>query len=156
MIHRSPGPRSGPTSHVRAVLPGAIDAQSYYSNLSLLAAGDRLFDVGCVILRVWRSLQWRWVYARRETIPFQPAGRGVTKLRPAKPVTSSSLLIFLKFAGVGREKAGRSSGDAAKQAVPMPELRRQGSLFPIRPLYSADVFVLPMQYIYESVRTSSW
>jgi hypothetical protein len=39
-----------------------------------------------------------------------------------------SLSIFSQFAGVGREQAERSSGNAAKQAgVPMPELRR-GSL----------------------------
>jgi hypothetical protein len=39
-------------------------------------------------------------------------------------------LIFLQFAGVGCEQAERGSGNAARQAVPMPELRRQGSLFP--------------------------
>jgi hypothetical protein len=38
--------------------------------------------------------------------------------------------MFLQFTGVGREQAERSSGNAAKQAVPMPELRRQGSLLP--------------------------
>ena len=35
-----------------------------------------------------------------------------------------------EFAGVGREQAERRSGNATKQAVPMPELRRQGSLLP--------------------------
>jgi hypothetical protein len=39
-------------------------------------------------------------------------------------------LTLLRFAGVGREQAERSSGIAAKQAVSIPELRRQGSLLP--------------------------
>jgi hypothetical protein len=42
----------------------------------------------------------------------------------------SSLSIFWQFAGVGREQVERSSGNAAKQVVRMPELRRQGSLLP--------------------------
>jgi hypothetical protein len=41
-----------------------------------------------------------------------------------------SLLVFWQFAGAGREQAERSSGKAAKQAVPMPERRRQGSSLP--------------------------
>jgi hypothetical protein len=40
------------------------------------------------------------------------------------------VLILLHFAGVGREHAERSSGNAVEQAGPMPELRRQGCLFP--------------------------
>ena len=45
----------------------------------------------------------------------------------------NGLLILLQFAGVGPEQAERSSGNAAKQVLPtpelpMPELRRQGSL----------------------------
>jgi hypothetical protein len=44
--------------------------------------------------------------------------------------TLSSLLIFLQFAGVGREQAERCSGNIVKQALPMSELRRQGSLLP--------------------------
>jgi hypothetical protein len=44
------------------------------------------------------------------------------------PVFEDGPLNFAQFAGVGREQAERSSGNAAKQAVPMPELRRQGSL----------------------------
>jgi hypothetical protein len=39
-------------------------------------------------------------------------------------------LMFLQFASVGHEQAERSSGNAAKQAVLMPELRRHGSLLP--------------------------
>jgi hypothetical protein len=42
----------------------------------------------------------------------------------------SSRLMFLQFAGVGREQAERNSGNVAKPAVPMLELRRQGSLLP--------------------------
>jgi hypothetical protein len=38
--------------------------------------------------------------------------------------------MFWQFAGVVREQAERSSGNAAKQAVAMPELRRQGSWLP--------------------------
>jgi hypothetical protein len=38
-------------------------------------------------------------------------------------------LILLQFTDVGREQAERSSGTAI-QAVPMLELRRQGSLLP--------------------------
>ena len=34
------------------------------------------------------------------------------------------------LAGAGREQAERSSGNAAKHIVLMPELRRQGSLLP--------------------------
>jgi hypothetical protein len=37
-------------------------------------------------------------------------------------------MVWNRF--VGREQAERSSGNAAKQTVPMPELRRQGSLLP--------------------------